>query len=1583
MEVAHVALSRQAHRPIRGITPNLAEDLLKNQKKFCFPATQAPKNDDFLLKGRQRVAVQRFSQFFENKGHLLMHSVGSGKTLTSMTSALMCFDWEQPRMYPDERRRIVIVAPKGIHTNFVDDSVSQIPIVLRATDLVGGKTLVISFDIDGQPQEKQVDLIFKKYSDFSSSTNDREFNQKFEIFNNAVVIFDEAHRLFRPTMDPSVKLLDKMIELRALKGCKKFIVMTGTPYNLNPIDDILDISKFVDLCGYTIEQKATESSVFFTSKSKNGFLDNKWKMFKRREFTKLCLTFLINYHIIRLFGNLMPDLSSVPALAEGIDTNAILNREAVNWLLSPVSALPLATSIQQVENLSKTARPPPQVVPLPPPPPPPGLVERWKRRILSAGEVINDPFGFGQIGLNQMFGGGIAYGGSMSVDEAYTILELHELALNEVRKIDPNAEILTDTKILSPDIINKQFRKLSLTVHPDTCPKIDENESNNDRIKRCTENFQKLLAAKSVLIPVLDEKPQDDQELTIYDAALSIREIYGLMDNKQLENINDLLEKFLSNDPEITRFFTENKEIIDEFSKCFTYTNASGILLQHIIANKGLVNGMDNKEFLNGINEFDKELLFDVINAWKSTQNDWKEEYKKEDELLKGGTIGEGVGKLVDTGIGLGIRAVEFAPSFGQGIEWVSSVGSVALSVASQRPYVVISGVIAVYSYWALRREQKPGRKLEEITSRMYGISDPYDYEKLKTELLKYISIIDVTMNPIEPKFSGIVKRRPGLLGIRFPGLTDTNLEIVKQAEVKTDKPKGFNYPKKRVQVMYIEYDKAQTTFNSTINMDFKPENAWWIKLINKNNNPRNSFDRSIGNYSIDCQYYYTKLSDARFFPSYTLEKRTTANNVEFEQFRQKVGRFECLKFQKMLLHLLIMKTGYMIVPEETGMLDRELGKYEPQPHLTTAITEADKLCTSIGNPRYKFGDDPYDLENWSKRNIGVRRDDGLYDPNPIDTSTHYYLPVVHSTSENVGANLFAEYIKSLGFDYIVLDKDADDTVLDREKVRAIKKVYPRFHNPKGALNVLNELLYETDITKLRDGINKFIAQIRRDEPGTLFNEVPICVILTPDMTEGIDLKYNPAILLMEPPLCYGDYDQLCGRVLRTYSETYRVAPTKMIYQFVCFDAEQLKKINEERFKLFIEPEKNLYYDNHFVSLDIIIALKQRDRLAMLNNPRKWGWFKTNVNFLKEYIAEQKRKFGIGWNRMIGNINITDEIVAGIEELSKLPDPKLPQDTKKGWFFTYGNEDIYEYDSKMDQLRLLRDHFMRTILEKAQAQGEVLSTMKDYKDWRVEFEREDPKFKEYSDFINKLQQIQLITPGYDLGYLEKLQNDEFDVLKLKYMLFNPDSIPDLDAMISVGNTLVTNTAMTKNQQLFCDPFFVEVRDSCFARSQNPPLPGPAYTTALVTQVSNDFDGYYNRIAAAGDNQPELLDLQGRVYGTINNLRTAFGLPVIGPPIPRRDLPPQEDVPHVPPVEGPRRNPDRAARPPNPPPPLPPLPPGDEFAGGSKKNGGSKRKRLIKRQTNTKKIPRVKTHIKTINKKKRTTNKKRTIKKRRR
>ena len=216
------------------------------------------------------------------------------------------------------------------------------------------------------------------------------------------------------------------------------------------------------------------------------------------------------------------------------------------------------------------------------------------------------------------------------------------------------------------------------------------------------------------------------------------------------------------------------------------------------------------------------------------------------------------------------------------------------------------------------------------------------------------------------------------------------------------------------------------------------------------------------------------------------------------------------------------------------------------------------------------MGNEDYDLENFPGV-VGVKGADNLYRPYPIQDCTHYYLPLVYSCSEKMGLNLFASFLNSLGFTYVVLQKSDDSgRRLEREKIRATKKTY-KMYPPNIKQNIITEITNKilhvgnSDTKELIDTILNIINA----SPVELRNEIlstPLCVLLTPDMTEGIDCKFNPAILLMEPPNTYGDYDQLCGRVLRTYSTPYEKPPQKMIYQFVCFNYDNLLKIYESMF---------------------------------------------------------------------------------------------------------------------------------------------------------------------------------------------------------------------------------------------------------------------------------------------------------------------------------------------------------------------------------------------------------------------------------
>ena len=125
-------------------------------------------------------------------------------------------------------------------------------------------------------------------------------------------------------------------------------------------------------------------------------------------------------------------------------------------------------------------------------------------------------------------------------------------------------------------------------------------------------------------------------------------------------------------------------------------------------------------------------------------------------------------------------------------------------------------------------------------------------------------------------------------------------------------------------------------------------------------------------------------------------------------------------------------------------------------------------------------------------------------------------MPVVYSSSEKCGLNNFASYLDNLGLKYIVLHTEPRNC-LKKEKNQAIKKSYP-LYKPERYLSLSLSLLNKLRLTLIDPSHEmafnptlKMILNLYLYLKKT--GDAPICVLLHPDMTEGIDLKFNPAVL--------------------------------------------------------------------------------------------------------------------------------------------------------------------------------------------------------------------------------------------------------------------------------------------------------------------------------------------------------------------------------------------------------------------------------------------------------------------------------------
>jgi len=123
-------------------------------------------------------------------------------------------------------------------------------------------------------------------------------------------------------------------------------------------------------------------------------------------------------------------------------------------------------------------------------------------------------------------------------------------------------------------------------------------------------------------------------------------------------------------------------------------------------------------------------------------------------------------------------------------------------------------------------------------------------------------------------------------------------------------------------------------------------------------------------------------------------------------------------------------------------------------------------------------------------------------------------LPVVYSSYYEFGFQTFSAFLTSRLIDHIVIHKDD----LNIEEKRLVsQKTGTEIHNIHG---------------------------IR-----------PKCVLIHPELTEGLDFVVNPAILVLEPPIGYGNQQQIYARVLRQQPRPYSTLEEKLkdsrkIYQF-------------------------------------------------------------------------------------------------------------------------------------------------------------------------------------------------------------------------------------------------------------------------------------------------------------------------------------------------------------------------------------------------------------------------------------------------
>ncbi|MCJ7800907.1 MAG: hypothetical protein MUP82_00950 [Candidatus Marinimicrobia bacterium] len=427
---------------------------------------------------------------------------------------------------------------------------------------------------------------------------------------------------------------------------------------------------------------------------------------------------------------------------------------------------------------------------------------------------------------------------------------------------------------------------------------------------------------------------------------------------------------------------------------------------------------------------------------------------------------------------------------------------------------------------------------------------------------------VDKFVEDAEKLISTISTNMPSIVETRYEYAKQTNLYVLRKVyhEGKLTSDAANNkYPTRELQTHLIFYSPFQLLVNFQMNALKKTIGGDKRAEVIHNNLPwffnrKNVLDsRFISNCSpsILCtdgmlkdktkSIVYFDFSKGDYVENLKEPLTNIANKYnQFYKDATQPDMYECEKFKKILRNLLIMKTGYML--QERSRNDTAEDKYTGYIKPVTG-----KQDDEAPKPAFK----PYKLVpqahfTWDDQKYTPVESVHTF-PTPStekETVLRYFLPFVYSTSDSLGLNLFAMYLQKFKIKYTCLhDIDPSYNAQIKNSIKTAYKVNIIDNSLQEDREDLwkkwiETYVFDTNYYSTKNMLEAFYKVFGDDDA-----KDPICVLLHPFKTEGIDGKYNPAIILMEPALDFGDYEQLCGRVLRSYNNNYATKPYKMVYQ--------------------------------------------------------------------------------------------------------------------------------------------------------------------------------------------------------------------------------------------------------------------------------------------------------------------------------------------------------------------------------------------------------------------------------------------------
>ncbi len=1274
-----------------GIGPNsnIGANIIEQEAHGCEPFKPVPKGKETLFP-RQDIAIHRANQYCNKKSILLLHEVGTGKTITSLVMALNAIKATLTTDSP--KNRIIIICPSGIFKNFHKEVNESSLTQKDSTSKIGnkdteGNNINSPLYFNANIYETTIHFHGYKYSEFYTlffNNTETDYLARVDIIaktiNGSVIIFDEAHRLLRLIKDSEKTYLDLFNQNgsnpfvdRKVEGqlCSplKTIFMTGTPYNLG----FKDIFKFINFLAKIDNSSNTqfETDIYY------------------RTLPYANDSFLYIIAVLCAILNIINPLEPAFYLATG-GMNLVIRkiRQISNDFFKKRLRLPFTdafeprlgslvntytksmqnqgiNSINLRENVETMI---PASAKLKE-----GLRKRFINRIVPEAKPEAKP----ETKKTQGGGGRAEALHTLGLNESASQADIRRAYLNLARQTHTNKtrsntrdefEKIKEAYNIasgSTDNINTSRSNIysqNITEYNESTVKlfqiingIFETEENIYRylithysIIMSQDFINYINRFQNEILTYLDHiQSADDMLDLIYYSAKEFKEkhltecstdlgmlsyIYNTLN--EIERI-EYVSPLSSDIPKSANIISQKNSIIqvtDEISPSEIPTltdkatikacidtiisaraakstlntstqyggNGSGINIASIVSQgRNVITTINNSgisEIFNQINRIVSEnpnaSIMDIIS-----------------QLYKAST--EGIYKQI-----LQYVWNNFSDMLKYG-------GTIVMSSLVAHPLVTAFILKSAYEIGQLifkpkkgflesylhDRQNSIGTKIFlHIARKKSNITVLYNYKQFFEDASDYISFFLKDMKNISKLYTYYADS-----GCALPGYSSTSLHGLnkslknKQLLVKSDLT---TYPEKCIRYYYTEYTQDQNLFHTDLNNLVINEQKWWVQIAEVKNNetwlsdPRNFVLRSIGNYSRGYMYHKAVWNPSKNNYEIEIFDKTGSNIIIVNgsaeknilnldlfindvEFNNKIKEFTCPKFKLILIQLILMRCGY-IFDNEQGLVK--------QAHY---IYDNNKTPISIAGKTIEL--------NISKTNNNGSK----------TNATHGFLPFVYSISEFMGLNNFAMYLSMLGLKYELLHEN--DNNIASVNNRVLEHAYPLVELPdREKLAKLILKLHSTgDVdaqTRLFDVILNAIIQM------PIFKEHPICILLHPNITEGIDGKYNPAILLMDVPHTYGDYEQLCGRVLRSYAPpgyNKTEVPKKYILQYLTYNENNLKDIVNSRFE-FIKKEESagegFLYDKSGNIRAGIITQNQSKRLKVKD-------YKPLDNIISEYIS--------------------------------------------------------------------------------------------------------------------------------------------------------------------------------------------------------------------------------------------------------------------------------------------------------------------------------------------------------------------------